>query len=405
MSRFSRLRSLHRTLAFAGLVVATAAAAAVVRTSAKAPGAGGAPPAASGRDAPLAAPAQGGAQGHAIEAVFVLDTTGSMSGLLEGAKRKIWSIADGMAGANPNVPVRIGLVAYRDRGDLYVTQRLDLTEDLDAVFGRLSALRAEGGGDTPESVNQALHEAVTLTSWSRGPGVYRTIFLVGDAPPQRYQDDVGFAESAALARRRDVVINTVQCGGLPETTPVWQEIARLGRGQYAAIAGDGAVVALATPMDEELAVLNRELAATVLPYGAAEEQAELAAKLEGAVAAAPEAAASRLSYLAKRGGRVNLGRKDLVDAVASREVDAAALPETELPQPMRSLAPEARNRYVADLAKQREALQRRIAALSAERDAYVRAETERLAAEGKGDGFDQKVLGAVREQAAQRGIE
>jgi hypothetical protein len=32
---------------------------------------------------------------------FVLDTTGSMSGLIDGAKRKIWSIANQLASGQP----------------------------------------------------------------------------------------------------------------------------------------------------------------------------------------------------------------------------------------------------------------------------------------------------------------
>lgn len=36
-----------------------------------------------------------------IEVVFVLDTTGSMGGLIEGAKQKIWSIANMMSTGNP----------------------------------------------------------------------------------------------------------------------------------------------------------------------------------------------------------------------------------------------------------------------------------------------------------------
>src|SRR5439155_9498717 len=36
-----------------------------------------------------------------IEVCFVLDTTGSMTGLIEGAKQKIWSIANEMTGARP----------------------------------------------------------------------------------------------------------------------------------------------------------------------------------------------------------------------------------------------------------------------------------------------------------------
>ena len=46
-----------------------------------------------------------------IDVVFVLDTTGSMSGLIGAAKEKIWSIATSMASAQPAPEIRIGLVA------------------------------------------------------------------------------------------------------------------------------------------------------------------------------------------------------------------------------------------------------------------------------------------------------
>jgi hypothetical protein len=297
--------------------------------------------------------------------------------------------------------VRIGLVAYRDRGDAYVTLRRDLTDDLDSLWGELRELRAEGGGDTPESVNQALHEAVTRIGWSQGPGVYRVIFLVGDAPPHLdYQDDVGFATSAAAAARRDIVINTVQCGGLPDTTPIWQEIARLAQGQFAAIDQDGAMLAVHTPLDERLAELNRRLAATVIPYGDAAEQAEVAAKRERALDAPAEAAASRLSYLAKRGGVANLGRKDLVDAAAAGEVDPGALAPATLPAPLQALSAEERRKLVAEKVGERKELQETIAKLSAERDEYVRKQE----AERGADGFDAKVRAVVKEQAAKKGI-
>jgi hypothetical protein len=59
-----------------------------------------------------------------IEVVFALDTTGSMGDLIAGAKQKIWAIADELASAKPTPELRIGLVAYRDRGDRYVTSSL-----------------------------------------------------------------------------------------------------------------------------------------------------------------------------------------------------------------------------------------------------------------------------------------
>lgn len=60
-----------------------------------------------------------------IEVVFVLDTTGSMSGLIQAAKEKVWSIASTMAQADPAPEIKMGLVAYRDRGDEYVTRVVD----------------------------------------------------------------------------------------------------------------------------------------------------------------------------------------------------------------------------------------------------------------------------------------
>src|SRR5690348_8048988 len=56
-----------------------------------------------------------------IDVVFVLDSTGSMGGLIEGAKQKIWAIANQVATAKPRPRIRMALVTYRDRGDSYVT--------------------------------------------------------------------------------------------------------------------------------------------------------------------------------------------------------------------------------------------------------------------------------------------
>src|SRR6266513_219556 len=72
-----------------------------------------------------------------IEVCFVLETTGSMSGLIEGAKQKIWSIANEMISAKPTPELKIGLVGYRDRGDSYVVRSFGLTDDIDAMYGHL----------------------------------------------------------------------------------------------------------------------------------------------------------------------------------------------------------------------------------------------------------------------------
>jgi len=77
-----------------------------------------------------------------VEVAFVLDTTGSMGGLIEGAKRKIWSIATAIVDSNPDADIRMGLVAYRDIGDDYVTRKIDLTTDIQDLYAHLLELKA-----------------------------------------------------------------------------------------------------------------------------------------------------------------------------------------------------------------------------------------------------------------------
>ena len=135
-----------------------------------------------------------------VEVVFCLDTTGSMGGLIDGAKQKIWAICNQIAGGKPTPDLKIGLVAYRDSGDEYITKVFDLTDDLDAIHGHLKRFQADGGGDNPESVNQALDDAVNKIKWSTDNKTLRIIFLVGDAPPHMdYTDDVKYPETCKKA--------------------------------------------------------------------------------------------------------------------------------------------------------------------------------------------------------------
>src|SRR6476659_4443066 len=80
-----------------------------------------------------------------VEVVFCLDTTGSMGGLIEGAKQKIWSIVNQIASGRPTPDIKVGLLGYRDRGDVYITKLFELTTDLDEVHKNLRDFKADGG--------------------------------------------------------------------------------------------------------------------------------------------------------------------------------------------------------------------------------------------------------------------
>ena len=342
-----------------------------------------------------------------IDVVFVLDTTGSMGGLIEGAKQKIWAIANQISQAQQTPTIRFGLVGYRDRGDDYVTTMTALTEDIDTVYADLMNYKAQGGGDTPESVNEALFAAVERFDWSPQDGSLKLIYLVGDAPPKMgYKDDVKYQASCRLAYEQGININTIQCGSLRGTKEIWQEIAQLANGAYAAIEQNGGVVAISTPYDEQLTKLDSDIRATMLDYGDSEVFAYQANKraLSGSISsnAAPEAAADRAVYNLSDAGRRNmLGKQELVDDIANGVIDFEEIINDQLPKELQSLTDEELKEEVERRQAKRADLSRTIKEIAAKRAAYLLA-NQPVSAK---DGFDQKVLEALVEQGARVGIE
>lgn len=369
-------------------------------------------PAQSKEPAIVASPAP--AAGPRIEVVFVLDTTGSMSGLIEGAKQKIWSIANAMASAKPRPQIKIGLVAYRDRGDDYITKLTPMTDDLDAVYSDLMKFSAGGGGDTPESVNQALHEAYTKFAWTpssgEGKNTLRLIYLVGDAPPHMdYEQDISFKTTCTEAIKNGITINTVQCGSIAEATPVWKEIAQKTDGEYFAIEQSGGMRVVESPFDADLAKLGTELESTVVAYGGQREQAAQNEKMvaASALSAAPKAPtaskADRAMYKASEAGMMSLcGSNDLVQACLDKTVDLATLPEDQLPENMKKMTLDERKAYIAKQTEERKLRQSKIQDLSKKREEFVKAELAKDT--GKKDSFDDKVLDSLTRQAARAGI-
>lgn len=362
---------------------------------------GAAPPAAprSAPIAPLTPAATAQAPKPRVDLVFALDTTGSMSGLIEGAKTKIWSIASFVARAQPTPDVRVGLIAYRDVGDTYVTRVYDLDDDLDRVYRRLLSFRADGGGDGPEHVARALDEAVHKMSWSPQTNTsVRLIYLVGDAPPHLdYQDGYDYSRASRAAAAKGIQVHAIRCGSDPETATYWRRIASLGHGEFLTIDQDGGMRARHTPYDDELARLHDKVSDTVVAYGAKGDS--MRAAIAAAASAPAEAKAARAGFLSAKKEKVESLDDDLVGAVASGQVDLAKVPAADLPRQIAALPEDKRREKLAETAKERGALLDRISKLSAERDAYLRKD-----AAAKPTGFDGEVEKTVRKAGAAAGL-
>jgi Mg-chelatase subunit ChlD len=337
-----------------------------------------------------------------VEVVFCLDTTGSMGGLISAAKQKIWAISNQIASGQPTPRVKMGLVAYRDRGDVYITKITDLTEDLDAIHGHLMGIQAQGGGDFPESVNQALHEAVTKINWSKDKQTLKMIFLVGDAPPHMdYADDVKYPETCKLAVARDIIINTVQCGNHAETRKYWQEICRLAEGSYVQIdAHGGPIVAVATPFDADLAKINGEISRTTLVFGNREEKRAGEAKKTSNAALAPAAAADRAAYYARKGAATTY---DLLTNVQNGTVKLESLKEEELPPEMQKMTREEQQKFLKDLESKRKDLSEKALELDRKRSAFIAKKQSEDTKNRARDSFDNQVLQILQRQAARNG--
>lgn len=343
-----------------------------------------------------------------VDVVFVLDTTGSMSGLIQTAKEKIWSIATTMASAQPTPEIRIGLVAYRDRGDEYVTKVVDLSDDLDSVYATLMDFQAGGGGDGPESVNKGLYDAVHSMSWSEASQVYQAIFLVGDAPPHMDYNEVQYPAIVASANKKGIVVNTIQCGEMNVTVEPWMQIAGLGQGSFFQVEQAGGAVAFSTPYDEEIAKLSAQLDDTRLYYGSDAEKDRMLRKITATdklhAEASIESRARRGAFNASVGGRSNLiGEKELVDAVASGDITLDEIDVAELPASMQAMAPQVQEEFVLGLASKRDDLKKKIQVLAEDRDGYLEAKVEE--AGGLDDSLDRQLYEAVREQAGKAGFE
>jgi Mg-chelatase subunit ChlD len=345
-----------------------------------------------------------------LEMVFVLDTTGSMKGLIEGAKAKIWGIVNGVMQDSQSSSVRIGLVAYRDRGDEYLTQVLPLTDDLDKVYTTLMTYEADGGGDTEEDVRTALAAGVSNAGWSPAASdLSQVIFLVGDAPPHNdYDDTTDTLDTAVAAVRRGIIVNTVRCGLSMETERVWQAIAHNGNGQYFSIAQNGGVQAISTPYDEEMSQLAGRLGKTFVAFGYGAGAVGVAKRLEveAGAAAVEQNVDLRAPMVAKAERALNkaISSKayagDLLQSIENGSVKLESVNPADLPADLQTLSPEERQAEIEKRLAARREIRGQIMSLSKQRQVYLEDEQKR--AKTRKDGFDEVVSKTLKEQMARK---
>jgi len=168
-----------------------------------------------------------------MDVVFLVDTTGSMGDEIAVVKKSLVDMIAEIEGGTPRPDVRFGLVVYRARGDDYVTKLFKLTDDTDAVIKEVKAIEASGGGDEPESVNEALHVTINDMNWDKDVNTEKTVFLIGDAPPHLYENDFTWQNESKSALKKEIIINTIGASGLStEGVDIFTKIAKGSEGTF-----------------------------------------------------------------------------------------------------------------------------------------------------------------------------
>jgi hypothetical protein len=345
-----------------------------------------------------------------IDLVFCLDATGSMSGLISTAKEKIWDIATSLTQTTSSPEIRIGMIFYRDRGDAFVTKVYPLTSDVDSIYAELLNIKAQGGGDSPESVNQALHEAVAQMNWITGSNCYKTIFLVGDCPPHMdYKDDVKYTETCKIAAEKDILINTIKLGiSCSDAVKHFQNIASLTSGNYQSLGQNADDVIIKTPYDDSINYYSFLIDSTKIYYGTYEVQMKMNYKKEKSLEiqknASSNSKASRSAYNYSKSGEKNLyGSNELINDLMNQRVILDSIKTADLPEIMKKMTPAERKAHAEKLIEQRKAAQANITRLNILRQNYVRAEKEKPKSQTAAS-FSDTIFEVMQKQAASKGV-
>jgi hypothetical protein len=335
-----------------------------------------------------------------VDLVIALDVSGSMEGLIDSAKQRLWDITNELAQARPVPALRVAILSYGSPsyGEQAGFVRVDLpfTADLDAVNATLFAFRTDGGD---EYVARAIQTSLDRLQWSQDPDALQIVFVAGNEGAEQ-DPQLTLERATAGAARRGIVVNAIYCGSDNDADAAgWRRVAANTNGLYASIDQHAAAVAnVATPFDARLAELSDELNATYVAYGAAGERgrANQVAQDGNAAAMSPAAAASRA---VAKAGELYRSEWDLVDAVQSGKA-LAEIPAAELPAELQALPPAEREAYVREKSERRDDLQRQVGELAAERSRYIAEQTSDVAEPG----LDAAILEGIREVAATKGF-
>jgi hypothetical protein len=353
--------------------------------------------------APVPSPAPAAPE-RPVDLVLCLDTSNSMDGLIDAAKRSLWDVVNDLSHLKPAPRLRVALLSYGNNGypqdQGWVRTDAPFTDDLDFISEKLFALRTNGG---EEYVARVVGTALDRLSWSEDPKALRIAVVAGNESADQDRA-VPFRDVCARAAKKSVIVNAIYCGDpVDQIAPGWREVAKIGEGEFAAIDQDKRTAVCATPYDALLGQLSTAINATYILYGRFGEAGcrnQVAQDLNNEALGAGNYTSRAAT---KASSNYRNGSWDLVDAVRSKDCDIAKLATSDLPEVMQKMTLAEREKYVAEMTAKRAEIQKQIAELTVKRNEFLAAETAKLGLSDEGT-LANAVRRAVRKQAERKGF-
>ncbi len=339
-----------------------------------------------------------------IQIAILLDTSGSMRGLIGQAKEQLWTIVNEFVTMKRNGKVPELHVALYEYGkssipasEGYLRMILPLTTDLDKVSEELFALTTNGGQEYCGKVIKAATEGL---AWSRSNDDFKAIYIAGNEPFT--QGDIDYRKACPAAVAKSIVVNTIHCGGYDQgVSGKWKDGAMLADGSYMNIDQNRKVVHIEAPQDKEIARLGEEMNKTYIPYGAMGKAGAANQIAQDSNAGSVSKGSNVQRQVAKASAQYRNDAWDLVDAAREGKVKLDELKDKDLPENMRKMNAEQRKAYVETQTKQRAQIQQSIKELNDARKKYVAAEMKKRVETGE-DTLDAAIVKAIRSQAVKK---
>ena len=355
-----------------------------------------------------AGPAAPAEKAKSIDVAICLDTSNSMDGLIDSAKRKLWAIVNDLAKIEPAPTLRVALYSYGnnayDPKKGWVRKDVDLTSDLDEVYKQLNALKTFGG---EEYVARVTRDAIADLKWCEDKEALRIIFVCGNEPVDQ-DKEVSLESVASTAKSKNILINTIYAGPADHSeTAGWKNYALLAGGRYANIDQDrnGKQSVIKTPFDEELQKLATKINETYCWYGAKGAAACENQKAQDENAAKNSKEATLDRGVTKAGRLYKNAEADLIDRMQSeKDFDLKKIKEEDLPEELKKLKPEEREPYLKKKAADRAEIQKKIANLGGQRAKFLEEERKKEPKSAADKAFDEALRSILKEQTTAKGM-